>query len=369
VRLAIALAAAVVVMLLAPTLGQARQPTCLVSNERTGFGTRSLQEAIDAAAAGDTLVVKGTCVGSAAIARDVTLKGVSNKQFGTAALDGAGSAAALLEANVCCESPDIRVSDLTLRNGTGMGIALGGFTGATLELNRVTMTNLGSGVQALANGWSLRISDSLFDNSGIAFVGSRLSATLLRSTVRNGNGLFGASCGRCSMDVVQSQITGNASGGLGVGNIGSLTLTDSTVSNNGGPGVTVGDASAEIVGSRITGNTTDSVGGGILVHPNSGATVRDSIIAGNTASLDGGGAWVGGELTISDSTLTGNVAGRYGGGAYVTGGFSLADSTVTENVATSGGGLYFDNPTSVSLLGTNTITGNEPDDCVGSPSC
>jgi hypothetical protein len=66
--------------------GSAGRPSCLVSNERTKLGSRSVQEAIDAAAAEDTLVVKGTCFGTSVINKQLTLTGVSNKQFGVATL-------------------------------------------------------------------------------------------------------------------------------------------------------------------------------------------------------------------------------------------------------------------------------------------
>jgi len=42
----------------------AGRPVCLVSNERTGVGYRSLAEAIATASAGDTLVVKGPAKGT-----------------------------------------------------------------------------------------------------------------------------------------------------------------------------------------------------------------------------------------------------------------------------------------------------------------
>jgi nitrous oxidase accessory protein NosD len=65
-------------------------PPCLVSTEGSGPPARSLQAAIDAAAAGDTLIVKGTCIGTAMITKDLTLRGVSNGPF-VATLDGNGA--------------------------------------------------------------------------------------------------------------------------------------------------------------------------------------------------------------------------------------------------------------------------------------
>jgi hypothetical protein len=63
--------------------------SCAISNARTHKGYDGLQAAVDAAKARDTLEVKGTCVGSASVDREITLAGVVNKAFpGTPTLDG-----------------------------------------------------------------------------------------------------------------------------------------------------------------------------------------------------------------------------------------------------------------------------------------
>ena len=51
-------------VLVVPVTSAAGRPSCLVSNERTRFGSGSLRDAINAASPGDTLIVKGTCVGT-----------------------------------------------------------------------------------------------------------------------------------------------------------------------------------------------------------------------------------------------------------------------------------------------------------------
>ena len=84
---ALGLAAGMLVVL-APTAVGA-QPSCAVSNTRNHKGYSSLQDAVAAAKAGDTLEVKGSCVGNTTLDRDVTLSGVSNKAFpGAPTLDG-----------------------------------------------------------------------------------------------------------------------------------------------------------------------------------------------------------------------------------------------------------------------------------------
>src|SRR5262245_60072489 len=70
-------------------------PACLVSNERSGFVTSSLQSAVDAAAPGDTLIVKGKCIGTTTLTKSITIKGVSDGAFGVATLDGNGAGTTL----------------------------------------------------------------------------------------------------------------------------------------------------------------------------------------------------------------------------------------------------------------------------------
>jgi hypothetical protein len=49
---------------------------------------------------------------------------------------------------------------------------------------------------------------------------------------------------------------------------------------------------------------------------------------------------------------------------------ALTDSTVSGNSASSGGGIYFVPSFGAALLtGTNTLTDNVPDDCVGVAGC
>jgi parallel beta-helix repeat protein len=349
----------------------AGRPVCLVSNERTGIGARSLQEAIDAANPGDTLVVKGTCVGFSTIDKNLTLKGVRNEPFGEPTLDGSGTTGVLAIAG-CCTSLEVAVDNLTITRSGGDGICLCGFADHTLTLSRTTVS----------------------DNAGIAVTGIAGTVTLIDSTVRgNGDGLF---AGRTGWTLVRSRVLDNRGVGIGVSR-GFASLTDSTVSNNGrgisgsqgsleisgsivsdnhGPGITLfSDAGLSLVNSTVSGNTTSGSGGGIHAFEQAVAVLVDATITGNTAGLDGGGISIGplSSFTVTNSTVTGNTASRNGGGIYITGdldgsgNLTLADSTVSGNTATSGGGIFNDGITT--LVGTNTIINNTPNDCVGVAGC
>jgi hypothetical protein len=112
-------------------------PACLVSNERTDFGARSLQDAIDAAAAGDALVVKGICFGGSIIDKNLTLKGVSNPAFGEPTLDGTGFSNVLIVAGIA--PVVVAIERLTITHGGANGIVVGGASGTAVELSGATV--------------------------------------------------------------------------------------------------------------------------------------------------------------------------------------------------------------------------------------
>ena len=86
--------------------------SCEVDNSTTLATYSSLQAAIDAASAGDTLDVKGTCVGTSTVSKNLTIKGVSP----TSILDGNG-AGSTLTVNA---SVSVTVKRLTIQNGASL---------------------------------------------------------------------------------------------------------------------------------------------------------------------------------------------------------------------------------------------------------
>jgi parallel beta-helix repeat protein len=364
-------AAAVVILslvslvLLAPSANPAG-PLCLVSNERTKDGARSLQEAIDSAASGDTLIIKGTCFGTSDTQKDLTLQGVSNKRFGVATLDGGGATDPVLSA-ASYEGTNVVINDLTITHGGGLGIFV---QGSAILTRTIVSENRLSGIDAEYG--SISVTDSAIrGNHGVGITGFRNSLTVTRSTVsENDRGGLGA----LALFVRDSTVSGNGGAGVGVGFDGYGSVINSTISGNGGSGVGLYAASISLESSTITGNSTSGSGGGINASGGAGVSVSDSTITGNTAQLDGGGIDLrnGGSALVTNSTVSGNAAGRYGGGIFVGSGewLSLIDSTLSGNTATSGGGIYVDGSSeNVSLTGTNTFFNNVPDDCVGVAGC
>jgi hypothetical protein len=354
----------------------ARRSSCLVSNERTKLGSRSLQEAIDAAAAGDTLVVKGTCFGASTVNKALTLQGVRNKRFGVPTLDGSGFSGNVLSVAGCCDSISVAIHNLTITHGAAAAICSCGYAGHTIELTRTAVVNNQTGIGGSVNGSGLLslVDSTVSGNVEYGIGWPKGAATLLRSRVQD-NGGVGVGIGRSGfLSLTDSNVSGN--GGVGIGAFQShVDISGSTVNENDGSGIQLTESSVALTDSSVTGNTTSGSGGGIggtSTFESANVSLTNSIVAGNTAAVDGGGIYVGiGALTLINSIVSGNTAGGNGGGIYIHGyPFALTDSTVSGNSASSGGGIYFVPSFGAALLtGTNTFTDNFPDDCVGVAGC
>lgn len=145
---------------------------------------------------------------------------------------------------------------------------------------------------------------------------------------------------------------GNAAGpadGGGIQNRGALTIINSVLSGNsasvdGGVIYNWGTGSIDIINSTLTNNSAPGApGNGGGIHNNNGTiTITNSTLSNNTAAGNGGGVYQdGGTVTITNSTLSGNVATGAGAGIYnLAGTVAIADSTVTSNTAQNGGGIY-----------------------------
>jgi uncharacterized delta-60 repeat protein len=164
--------------------------------------------------------------------------------------------------------------------------------------------------------------------STVFFINNGVTATLDGITIKNGGA------------------NGGAAGG-GINNGGTLTVTNSTISNNGayyGGGIYNG-GTLTFSNSTISGNSSSFSGGGI---ENGGIlSVSNSIISGNHASTfpagsSGGGIYNRGSLTVSNSNISGNTSAHGSGGGLANegGNATINNSTVSGNDATWGGGVH-----------------------------
>lgn len=138
-----------------------------------------------------------------------------------------------------------------------------------------------------------------------------------------------------------------------------LSITGGNAAGAKGGAILNSTGSLLIVNCVIYGNTAED-GGGIYsgVNPNGGVfRAVDSIIRDNTATRDGGGAFViGTENEFTGSHVLRNTASVSGGGvmSHVAGNLRFSNSVISEN---NGGGIQVGSGTTASVTGS-TVSGN-----------
>ncbi len=124
--------------------------------------------------------------------------------------------------------------------------------------------------------------------------------------------------------------------------LNALTITNGTIPGDGG-GIFNNDGTLSISNSTLSNNSAPNEfgsGGGIF---NNGGTlsIDNSTFANNSASGEGGGIFNnGGTLSINNSTFANNSASGDGGGIFNNGTVSISTSTIANNSASISGGLY-----------------------------
>jgi len=238
----------------------------------------------------------------------------------------------------------VRLSKLTMQNGSANDSGGGIHNGATLWVNRCTIVQNNAGWYGVGGGifndGTLTISatavntNSAFSGGGILNQGT---TTVNRSTIYGNSGAFS---------------TGG--GGGGVENDGVMMINRSTVSGN-----------------RSEGGTGGGYGGGI--YNLGGLVVSDSVIVGNEASGGsggtGGGIYNGNTLTINGTTIYGNSVEHFGGGIMNYGSLTVNNSTLAENTAygddCGGGGIAngYPNQGGTATINNSTLSGNNAPGC------
>jgi hypothetical protein len=301
---------------------------CGVKNVRTGLSFATLKEAVEAATAGDTLDVKGTCEGDTALTKQLTIDGETPPNYGPATLQGRPTETEAV-VRVIVNVP-VTIAGLTITGATA-----GGSVGASNE-GSLTLAN------STVTGNFLGITNS----------GREASLTLTSSTVSNNQ----------------------PNGGI-ENHEGRVTLTNSTVSGNtaspvggaiwGGGIWTVDGGVVTLNGSTVTGNTAQ--GGGIFSRASS-VTLNSSNVIGNTAirgqlseeqSGRGGGIFDASKSSLllnGSSSVTQNMAQVIGGGIYVETSPRAGSTTLIQGHLTFGPGW------------NGTVSGNFPDN-VFPPTC
>jgi hypothetical protein len=332
-----------------------------------------LQALIDAANDGDTILVRGICVGQFVVTdKAITLQGVGKK----AALDGNGQGIVLSLGKIGAVCADMTVNDLIVRNGD-TGIAT---SACKLTLTNITVTgNQDFGISGFFPG-ATTISSSIIQGNGVGFgaefcvgpppVGAII--TIDNTRVRSNAGV-GVMVRECELAINRSTITNNQAGGIS-NDTALMTLTNSNVANNvrsgDGAGI-VNKGSLNLVNSAVVRNhATNSFygGGGIFNDPDSSMlSITGSLISRNSTDGSGGGIYLyGGPFTLDHSLIAHNRAALDGGGLFINS-FDSADATftgsdsITRNRAgQDGGGVC--NESSAVIVPADIATHDSPDE-------
>ncbi len=246
-----------------------------------------------------------------------------------------------------------------------------GDTGATGQL-RQTIAAAASGdtINFSVTGFVLLTGGRIIIAKNLTISGP--GAANLKISGGNSSGVFEISSG-FTVVISGVEIRGgwDATGaGGGILNRGTLTLTDSAVTNclalfGGG---LYNEGTMTLINDTIGGNNTDPANtkpatagyGGGIYSKGGPLSLTNTIITGNNAYVGGGiNTFAGGTLAITDSTIQWNHAALNGGGINTEAGagqMTISGSTIIFNSSDSnGGGLYL---STTSSMTNDTILGN-----------
>ena len=375
--------AAALTLCLAGAAGRAQAATI---NVPTQFAT--LQDAVSAAAAGDTiLLANGTYTGAKNREIDFGGKNLTVKSAGGAAgciIDCQQTGRAFhLTAGVTSSSV---IDGLTIKNGNVTTFGGGIYAdGSNPTISNCTFTNNtalvpGSGSTGRPNGFG-----------GGLYGGIALNCTFTGNTGGGGGGLCGSAATGCTFTANNATAGGgmyggtatgctfttntaiNSGGGMNGGIVTGCTFTGNTATAGGG-----GMAGGTATNCTFTGNTTSFIGGGMsggnaincIFTSNTANTSAGNggisggggiysgsatgcLIINNTAKINGGGAY---NATLLNCTLVGNTAqGSFGGGVYNTGTSTITNCIIWGNQAIANAGIKNDG-------GTLTVTYSDVQD-------
>jgi len=239
-------------------------------------------------------------------------------------------------------------------------------TGSEVVLIDKDTTLSGGWDPAFATQGGMSTIDGQSGRRGIT-VNSGLTAIIERFVIQNGSAVDGGGIYNNvgTVTLTNSTVSGNTSpfgGGGGIyNNVGTLILDNSTVSTNtassgqpavgGGGGIYNSNGTVTLNNSTVSGNTSPYSGGGIF---NEGIlTLNNSTIRGNTADGGGGIRNFGGTVTLQNSILAGNTApiSPDCSGTLSSAGYNLIGNTTGCTFNSTTGDLLNTNPQLFPLIG------------------
>jgi len=290
----------------------------------------NIQDAIDAAVAGDSVVASngvygfgGRAVYGLATNRVTIDRAVTVQSFN-------GPSGTIIKGDYTAPThggPIARCAYLT------NGAVLSGFTltnGGTAFTTNIIFEASGGGVWCESSGGVVSncvlIGNTAARFGGGAFRGTLVNCLLTNNVATQGGGAGSNTLINCTLTKNSASFQSLNGGGGAYACVLSNCLLVANVCNLGGGG---GGAFGSTLNSCVVSNNFAGSGGGICM-----GTANNSLISSNYASGNGGGSF---SNTLNTCVLKNNRADRTGGGAYLG---ALNSCTVVSNVCAIGGGLY-----------------------------
>ena len=297
---------------------------------------RTVQEGIDAASDGDTVIVAVDTY-----FENIRFKGKNITVRGTDPLDPAFVANTIIDGHLGTgpvvtfagtEDETCVLSGLTI--GYGKASVGGGICGGTAEMHtHATIKNAVVGSNSADDGAGIAWCDGPIHNNSIG-------SNWYLSTYPHGNGggLF-----QCNGDILNNEISKNRAytgGGLCQcnGRIWDNTIEENLATEGGG----IGYCAGTIRYNEIAKNYAYAGGGLAYCH----GIIENNTVGGNTSyiPLGFGGGLYRCNGTIRNNTITGNIGGQGGGLAFcdslIEGNLISSNGADGDGVGYSGGGLY-----------------------------
>jgi len=275
----------------------------------------AVQQAVDAAGAGETIQLAGTCIGvqkrssytqTVYISKSLTLQGGYTTTNWTTAYPL--TQPTTLHANrsgrvIYVAGGHVTLDALHILSGTatyGGGI----YNNDTLLIKNCVLTdNLAAGGEggAIYNIYSLTLQNCTLSNNAAYYGGgisNRIFARITDSTLSNNTGSY-------------------MGGGIYNSSYGQLEILTTTLSNNGAMygGGTANTGNVTVEATTFYSNSASQYGGGIYNTVSGIFTATNSTFSSNSATLYGGGIENSADATLVliHSTVSDNSAGQYGG--------------------------------------------------------
>jgi hypothetical protein len=211
----------------------------------------------------------------------------------------------------------------------------------------------------LVNGVTANLSNLTIQH-GNASVTDSVTATICGGGIFNKGGTLTVTNSTLRSNVVAATSTGDGGalftqGGLVV--IQSSTISGNRTLHSRGAGIFTNAGNVTLTNSTLSGNSAFGFGGGIYTNGGTLA-VANSTFSGNSSGGSGGGIENGGTLSIVNGTLSGNSAtGGFGGGIDSSG--NGASATLTNTIVAGNTATINGNPSnSPDLKGTITSGGH-----------